>query len=287
MGVVVSPSDIFLCCSFLFKGKTPHTPPYSNVGSLLWETVLHELSQVLGCSSSQSVSTWVPSMVNSPSGTSCSCMDPPRGPPSPANKSAPAWVALSTVPQVLTEPAPGWAFHRVTAFFGHLPSLLWAPPGIVSQSLHCCGSLWAARAQLLHQGLHHGLQGNLLWLWELLLPLLLHWAGCLQSSFSPTFSLLFPLLLHSSFYPLLKYVIPKVLLLLLVGLALVSSGSLQEPAGTASVGCGGSCWLHFRAGIPVAPATKTLPCNPYTTSSFQEGFFIAMVCVCMWVFHWM
>jgi len=74
---------------------------------------------------------------------------------------------------------------------------------------------------------------------------------------------LFRLLLHSSSFPLLKYVSTEALSPLLMSLALASSRSVLEPAGTGSVGHGGS----FSQKPPLqSPTTKTLPRKPDTTS---------------------
>jgi len=138
------------------------------------------------------------------------------------------------------QPAPAWAPHWVTASFGHPPAPAW-------------GSPWAAGGDLLrglqghslpHHALLHGLQGNLLWSLEHLLPLLLHWPWCLQSCFSHIFSFLLSAAkcCYAGFFPLPNYVIPEALPGSLMGSALASSGSVLELAGIGSV-------RHREAGL--------------------------------------
>jgi len=62
------------------------------------------------------------------------------------------------------------------------------------------------------------------------------------------------------FFPLLNYVIPEVLPLSLMGSALASGGSVLEPAGTGSVGRGGSFWQLPTEATPLAPPLPE-PCH--------------------------
>jgi len=68
------------------------------------------------------------------------------------------------------------------------------------------------------------------------------------------------LLLHSSFSPLLNYVMPEVLPPSLMGLALASSGSVLDLAGTGSIKSGGSFWQLLAAATSVAPLLQ-IPCH--------------------------
>jgi len=106
-----------LCCSFLLRGRTPHTPPrlqreVPRTGHNPPQAAPTSLLPT-GCSSLRTATVWVPSMGCSPSGTGCSSVGPP-GVTSPASKPAPAWSPLSTGPQVLAE-----ACSRVDSLQGH------------------------------------------------------------------------------------------------------------------------------------------------------------------------
>lgn len=57
--------------------------------------------------------------------------------------------------------APAQASHGVATSFGHPPTPGWVPPHSMGGSLLPHGPSRAARAQLLHHGLNHGLQGKL------------------------------------------------------------------------------------------------------------------------------
>ena len=102
---------------------------------------------------------------------------------------------------------------------------------------------------------------------EHLLPLLLHWPWCLQSCFSHIFSLLCPAAkcCYAGFFRLLKYIIPEVLPLSLMGSALASGRANLEPSGTGSMGPGGSFWQLLARDTPVAlMLPKPCHANPVT-----------------------
>ncbi|KAJ7413977.1 hypothetical protein WISP_87061 [Willisornis vidua] len=58
----------------------------------------------------------------------------------------------------------------------------------------------------------------------------------------------------------------------LMGLALASSGSIKEPAGTDSVGHGGIFWQFLTQATPVAPPTKLAMQTQYTLLRFTSEY---------------
>lgn len=180
-----------------------------------------------------------------------SCQDP-----------AQAQGLLSTEPQVLPGSCSrpgfprGYRLHQTsTCSRGGLPQAL-------GGSLLLCVFLWAAGAQLLLHGLPHGLQGKLRsGSWSPPAPPLSLTLVSLQTCFSHIFSLLsvFSFALTQQVFPLLKYVIPEVLPLLLMSLALASGLSILELLGIGRVGHGGSfCHLLTEATYRPFPTTITL-----------------------------
>jgi len=223
-----------LCCFFLLRGTTPRTLPLlQREVPPMGDTVLHKLLQhgsfpraavlhkLLQCGSlpqgavlqEQAAPGWVPREVTSP-----------------ASKPVPVWAPLSTCPQVLPEACSSMGSPRGHSLFqaylccgvGSSMGCRWisAPPWT---SMGCAGTAWSSP----------GAAG------ESHLPLLLHWPWCLQSCFFHIFSLLYPLKVLT-LPPLLTCVFTEALPLLLMGLVLVSVGSVLEPAGTGSVRHGGS-----------------------------------------------
>ena len=151
MGVWVSSSHVVSAVPSSSGGGLLTLFPCSSVGSLPWETVLHELLQ---CESfpraavlhkllqhgslprgavlqEQTAPAWVP-----------------RGVTSPASKPAPAWAPLSPWGhRSCQEPAPARASHGVTASFGHPPAPAWGPPRAAGGYLLHLGPPWAAGGQ--------------------------------------------------------------------------------------------------------------------------------------------
>jgi len=116
MGIVVSSSHVVSAAPASSGGGLLMLCPFSSIGSLSRDTVLHKLLQHESFPRA-AAPAWVPSTGCSPSGTGCSSVGP-HGVTSPASKPAPAWAPLSTGPQVL----PG-ACSSVGSPQGH--SLLW------------------------------------------------------------------------------------------------------------------------------------------------------------------
>jgi len=114
-----------------------------------------------------------------------------------------------------------------------------------------------------HQGLLHGLQGNLCsdTCSTSSPPFALTFASAAELFFSHILTLLSccKMLLSRGFF-LLNYVIPEVLLLSLMVSALASSRSTLELAGTGSVGHGGSFWQLLTEASPVSPLLPK-PCH--------------------------
>lgn len=92
------------------------------------------------------------------------------------------------------------------------------------------------------------------------------WPWGLQGYCLHVFSLLsLAAILQKFFLPLIKYLIPEVLPLSLVGLALPSSGSISELAVIGSVEQRGRFLASSHSSHPWScPTTKTLPCKPDT-----------------------
>jgi len=89
---------------------------------------------------------------------------------------------------------------------------------------------------------------------EYLLPLLLHKLWCLQSCFCHIISVLsLDCRFAAGFFPLLRYVITEALPPSLMGLALASTRSILEPAGTGSTRHGGSFSQLLTEATPIAP----------------------------------
>ncbi|XP_051634094.1 uncharacterized protein LOC127466819 [Manacus candei] len=191
------------------------------------------------------------SMGWSPSQMSCTSMGPPQGPQVlPGKNLLQRGLPSPRAAGLQQDPAPSWASHGVTASFRHPPAPARAPP-------------WAAGAQLLHHGLHHGLQGLSSGAWSTSCPSFCTDLGvCLVPMFSLCSS---PAGILSVPQPsILKYVITEALLLLLVGLALASGRkSILESAGIGSTGQEKLLAVSNRSH-PCRPpyATKTQPQKP-------------------------
>jgi len=170
MGVVVSSSHIVSAAPSSSGGGLLTLFPCSSVGSLPWETVLHELLQhrsfqwaavlhellqrgslLTGCS---------------PSGTGCSSMGPQRGhkPCQPTCSSVGSSLHGSACRVCMSwqEPAPVCAPHGVTASFKHPPALVWGPFHGLQVDICSTMDLHGLQGHSLpHHGLYHKLQGNL------------------------------------------------------------------------------------------------------------------------------
>ena len=124
MGVWVSSSHVVSAAPSSSGREGLTRFPLSSVGSIPWETVLHELLQrvlPMGYSSSRTAPAWVPSMGCSPSGADCSSVGPPRGhkPCQQTCFGVGSSLHGTTGPQVLPGACSSTGFPR-----GH--SLLWA-----------------------------------------------------------------------------------------------------------------------------------------------------------------
>lgn len=105
------------------------------------------------------------------------------------------------------------------------------------------------------------------WSTSFLLPLTL-----VSAELFCQFLLLSPAAIVQVFSHFLKYVIPEVLPPLLMGLALATSRSIWEPAGTGSIGHG-KILAAFHQSHPCSPhATKTLPHKSITVMSRCGGY---------------
>jgi len=215
-GVAVSSSHIVSAVPSSSGGRLLTVFSCSSMGSLPWEAALHELLQyesfpqaavlheLLQCRSLPQSAVLqeqtVPARV-------------PHGVISPASKPAPAWTPLA--PQVsrsCQEPAPAWALHRVTAFFGCIHLLQ-------RQVLHglqveICSTMDLHGLQgysLPHHGLLHGLQENLCsGVWSTSSPSFTDAGVCRVASLTLSHCCLH-LQLPGFLFPLLKDVIPEML----------------------------------------------------------------------------
>jgi len=87
---------------------------------------------------------------------------------------------------------------------------------------------------------------------------------CRVVSFTSSHFSLYTAVSPQFFLPFLKYAIPEALPPLLIGLALASSESVLEPAGTDFVRCGGSFLQVLTEATPIAPPLlKPCHANPY------------------------
>ena len=216
MGVAVSSSHVVFAAPSSSGGGLLTLLPYSSMGSIHQERVLHELLQhgsfTSGCS---------------PSGTGFSSVGPTWG-------HKPCQQTCSGVGSSLHEStglALGSALvqisHGVTTSFGHL-CLLWHGVLPVLQ-VDICSTMDLHGVQgdsLPHHGLLlHELQGNLCsGAWSTFSPVLLHWPWCLQNCFSHRVSLLSPAAFSvaQQLFPLFNYVTPEALPPPLMGSALAN-----------------------------------------------------------------
>jgi len=164
------------------------------------------------------------------------------------------------------EPAPSWAFHRVTSSFRHPPAPAWGP--FYGLQVDICSTVDLHGLQgnnLPHHGLQHELQGkslcsnisstsslplSSLTLVSAELFLSLHLTSLSNCRFTAVFF----------FLHLLNYVISEVLPPLLTGLALASSGSILELTGTGFIRPGGSFSQLLTESTPTAPLLQK-PCH--------------------------
>jgi len=243
--------------------------PCSSLRSLSRETVLHKLLQRESFPQAAALHR-LPQRGSFPQGAVPQEQAAPAWVPhrvkSPASKPAPAWAPLSVGPQVLAAACSstgspwGHSFLQASTCsgIGSLPQatggdlLHRRPPWTTSgQPASPWSSSQAARENSLLQHL------------ENVLPLPLHWPWYLQTCFSHIVSLL-SLNCHFSqqffFLPLLNYVITEALPPSLIGLALASSGSILELAGTGSIRHGGSFSQLLTEATPIAPPLPK-PCH--------------------------
>jgi len=242
--------------------------PCSSVRFLSWETVLHKLLQhesfpratdlhelsqrgslprgaVL---QEQAAPVWVPHRVTSP-----------------ASKPAPAWAPPFTCLQVLAGAccsmgSPwGHSFLQASTCSG-VGSL----PRATGGDLLDCGPPWSTGGQPASppSSSRAAREGSLLWYLGQFLPTtssltLVSAELFLSQSLSPLSSL--PS--HPEFFlPFLKYVITEALPLSLIGLALGSSRSVSEPAGTGFIRHGGSFLQLLTEATPISPLLPK-PCH--------------------------
>jgi len=199
----------------------------------------------------------------SPSGTGCSSVGPPWG-------HKPCQQTCSSVGSSLhrswQQPAPAQAPHGVTASFRHPPALAWVPFHWLQVDICSTVELHGLQGNNLpHCGLHHELQGKAL-------------CSSVSSTSSPCFftdlgacRVISLTSSHSSLCtavspqfrpptPLLKYVITETLPPSLIGLALVSSGSVLELAGTGFIRHRGSFLQLLTEATAIAPLLPK-PCH--------------------------
>jgi len=166
------------------------------------------------------------------------------------------------------EPVPARAPHRVIASFRHLPAPAWGPFHGIQVDIFSTVHLHGLQGDYLpHHRLHHELQGKTLCsgIWSTSSPFFFTDLGvCRVVSFTSSHS---SLSTSSSpqffFFSLLKYVVTEVLPPLLIGLALASSGSFLELAGTGFVSYGGSFLQLLTEATPIAsPLPKPCHANP-------------------------
>jgi len=214
-----------------------------------------------GDSPPRTAPVWVLPMGCSPSGTGCSSVGPPRG-------HKPCQQTCSTVGSSLHE-ATGPARSLLQCGLptgSHPPAPAWGHPWAAGRDLLHREPPWAAGHSLPHQGLLHGLQGNLCPdAWSTSTPSFCTDLGVCRavSLTSSHFSLLLEKCTYRGFSRFLNDVIPEVLPPSLVGSALASSGSVLELAGFGSIGHGGSCWHLLTESTPAAPPlAKTWPRKP-------------------------
>ena len=168
----------------------------------------------MGCSSSQTAPEWVPSTGCSPSGTDCSSMGPPLG--------------SQILPGNLLQ--NGLLSLRVHGCFPLGIHVLWH--GLFPRlQLGICSTVDLHGLQgdsLPHHGLFHRLQGNVFsGAWTTSSPSFFNELGVCRV-LTPLSSCKNAL---TQFVFLLNYVVPEALPMLLMGLALASSGSVLEPSG--------------------------------------------------------
>jgi len=224
MGTAVSSSQVVSTDPSFSGGGLLTLCPCSSVGSLPWETVLHELLQYESCPRAAVLHKML-QQGSLPLGAALQnkllqCGSP-MGSTSPASK-----------------PAPVWAPHRFTASFRHPPALAWGPPSATGGYL----LLGLQGDNLPHHCLLHRLHGNLYSeAWCTSSPTFFNNPGVYRAV-SHIFLLLSPAAKHSytDFSFLLNHVIPEVLPLSLMSSALASSSSVLESAGIGSVGHGRS-----------------------------------------------
>lgn len=154
---VVTSSHV--CCCFLLRERTPHTPPLLQHGtpptgdSPLWTSQMGVLP--MGCSS-QTAPVWVSSHGVSPSGTTCSSKGLPWGDKSYQGACSSLCKTTGTDRSLLQHRSPigsqpSWGILLLQCDVLHGYSWIWTSPW----------ASMAAEAQLPHCGLPHRLQGNI------------------------------------------------------------------------------------------------------------------------------
>ena len=260
-----------LCCSFLLWGKTPHTLPLLQREVPLMGDSSPQTSPVwvipMDCSSSQTAPAWILPMGCCPSDTDCSSVDPPwdhkpcqqncSGMGSSLHRSTGSGRSL------LQSGAP----HGATVAFRHPPALAWGAFHRLQVDICCTMDLLGLQGDNLpHHGLHHDLEGKT-------------FCSNILNTSSPSFftdlgvcrfdshfiSLLSNCHLTAVlfFLPFVKSIITEALPLFLIALALASSRSVLEPAGTGCIRYGGSFSQLLTEATPIAPLLpKSCHTNP-------------------------
>jgi len=167
------------------------------------------------------------------------------------------------------EPAPVRAYRRVTASFRHPPALAWCP--FHGLQVEICSTMdlhGLQRHSLPHQGLLHGLQGNLCsGVWSTSCPSFFTDLGVCRVVFLTLSHSFLSTAVPQQVFPLLKYLIIEALPPSLTGLALASGGLVLELAGTGSIRQGGSFSQLLMEATPIATLlTKPHAANPYIRS---------------------
>jgi len=238
MGVTVSSSHVVSAAPYSSGVGLLTLCPCSSVGSLTWETVLHKVLQ-------HESFPWAAALHKLPQHRSFHGVQSFRnrllqhGSPT-GSQALPAnllrcGVLSPRVHRFLQEPAPVQALHGVTASFRHPRAPAWCP--FHGRWVDICSTMDLHGLQgdnLPHHGLHRELQEKTLCSCT--------WSTCCSCFFNDLGACRIVSLTssHSSqcrftavfFLLLLKYVTPERLPPSLMGLALGSSRSILEPAGT-------------------------------------------------------
>jgi len=149
MGVTVSSSHVVSAAPSSSGGGLLTLCPCSSMGSLPWETVLHELLQREPFPRAAALHELL--QHGCPTGSQAL----------PANLLQ-CELLSPQVHRSCQEPAPARAPHRVTASFRHPPAPAWGP--FHGLQVEICSTMDLHGLQgsnLPHHGLRHGLQGNL------------------------------------------------------------------------------------------------------------------------------